>query len=110
MHLKFRGALTFDTDEALEKCLQEIKQTIQNSGESVLSMDHIEPLGLHLTVNHSGSATPAQRDASRQLLEMIAGAAYSGYVDMIVDETDQERFHAKEIAPKEVRVEDISTG
>jgi|GEM_PF-6651629 len=109
MHLKFRGALTFDTDEALEHGMTVIEQKIQETDNSFLTMEHIQPLGLHVTVTHSGNATQAQVTQCRNLLETFAGLAYSGYVDMLVDDNPQERFHAKEIAPKEVSVDDIAT-
>lgn len=109
MHLKFRGALTFDSDEALEHGMTVIEQKIQETDNSFLTMEHIQPLGLHVTVTHSGNVTQAQIVDCRDLLETFAGLAYSGYVDMLLDETQPERFHAKEIAPKEVSVEDIAT-
>ena len=108
MQLKFRGALTFDTDEALENGMQAIRQKIQRTENSFLTTDHIQPLGLHVTVSHSGNVNQAQVDNARDLLETFAGLAYSGYVDMLIDEAQSERFHAKEIAPKEVSVADIA--
>ena len=109
MQLKFRGALTFDEDENLENGLQVIENKIQASENSFLTMEHIQPLGLHVTVNHSGHATEAQVNHCRDLLRQFAGLAYSGYVDMIIGESEPERFHAKEIAPKELSVDDIAT-
>ncbi|MGJ3237497.1 MAG: hypothetical protein ACFE0Q_02210 [Anaerolineae bacterium] len=106
-HVKFRGALTFDEDDALENALTRVEQIIQSTENSLLTMEQIEPLGLHLTVTYNGNATAEQVTHSRGLLNTLAGLAYSGYVDLMVDENDPERFHAKEIAPKEVKIEDI---
>lgn len=107
MHLKFRGALTFDEDVALENGLTIIEKKVQEIENSFLTMEHLQPLGLHLTVNHTGIATQAQIDGSRAILITLAKLAYSGYVDMFVDEVQQERFHAKELAPKKPEINDI---
>lgn len=107
MELKFRGAVTFDDDESLEKCLQEVDGRIGTLDTSFLTMEHIEPLGLHVTVHHSGKATTEQVNECRDILNLLAGNAYSGYVDMEIDGAI-ERYHAKEIDPKEVSVEDIA--
>jgi hypothetical protein len=107
MHLKFRGALTFDEDDALENGLMVIEKKVQETENSFLTMEHLQPLGLHVTVNHHGTATQAQMNSSRDILITLAKLAYSGYVDMIVDEVQKERLHAKELAPKVPSINDI---
>mgnify|MGYP001552139081 CR=1 FL=1 len=108
MNVKYRGALTFDSDEALTKALDDITRQIQSQKNSFLTMEHIEPLGLHVTVHQSGNASPEQIQFSRQILKSLASTAYSGYVDVWIDDhDDSERYHAKEINPKVPTVDDI---
>lgn len=109
MHLNCLGTFTFDDDSELEKGLKVVKKKIQEMDDSFLTMEHISPLGLHVTVKHSGNATSAQKDACEDILKTLAQVAYSGYVDMTVDRDNSQRFHAKEIAPKEISVEDIAS-
>lgn len=101
MHLRFRGALTFDEDDALEKGLTVIEKKVQETENSFLTMEHLQAPGLHITVNYQGTATQSQVEGSRDILIDLAKMAYSGYVDMFIDEVPKARFHAKEIAPKE---------
>lgn len=107
MKLKFAGALTFDTDEALQNAMQSVNSLIDSTDDGFLGKDDISPLGLHVTISHSGTATVSQVEGSREILRLLASKAYSGYVDMLID-GEAERFHAKEIAPKEITVEDIA--
>lgn len=107
MRLKFTGALTFDTDEALQNAMQAVTALIDSTDDGFLGKDDVSPLGLHVTISHSGTATATQIEDSREILRLLASKAYSGYVDMMID-GEAERFHAKEIAPKEITVEDIA--
>lgn len=108
MHLKFRGAVTFDEDNAQDAGLKIIEKKVQETDNSFLTMEHIQPLGLHVTVNQTGNATQAQINDCRVILMTLAKLAYSGYVDMFVDDVQIERFHAKEIAPKVASINDIA--
>lgn len=109
MHLKCIGTFTFDDDDTLEHSLIKVKQKIKEVDDSFLTMEHISPLGLHVTVKQSGNATISQKGTCEAVLKILAMDAYSGYVDMTVDEGESERFHAKEIAPKEISVENIAS-
>lgn len=109
MRVKFRGAVTYETDESLEQGLSEVKRLIATEAQSLLTTDHIEPLGLHVTVHHKGTASEAQLKHCRTLLKILAESAYSGYVDLWVDDKEPERFHAKEIGRKELTIDDIAT-
>lgn len=109
MHLKCLGTFTFDEDDALKQGLDTVKNKIQAMDDSFLTMEHISPLGLHVTVKHSGSATAAQKDTCEDILKTLAKIAYSGYVDLTLDNAEPERFHAKEIGYKEISVEDIAS-
>lgn len=107
MHLRFRGALTFDEDDALENGLTVIEKKVQETENSFLTMEHLQTLGLHVTVNYQNTATQSQVEGSRDILIALAKMAYSGYVDMFIDEVQQARFHAKEIDPKDFSVGDL---
>ena len=107
MHVKFRGAFTFDEDDALQAGMQAVEQVIAETNSDFLTREHLESLGLHVTISYDGTTTSQQVDAARKILHKLAETAYSGYVDMDVD-GQEERFHAKEIAPIEVDVEDIA--
>ncbi|MGB7338023.1 MAG: hypothetical protein WBC91_03945 [Phototrophicaceae bacterium] len=108
MRVKFRGAVTFETDESLTEGLNHIQKLIEANRQSLLTMEHIEPLGLHVTIHYTGDADNAQLQASRIVIKTLAESAYSGYVDLWVDDGDPERFHAKEIGYREITIEDIA--
>lgn len=109
MRVKCRGAVTYDTDEALNQGLNQAKQLLTSDAQSALTMEHIAPLGLHVTIHYSGDATEAQLQSSRTVLKTLVESAYSGYVDVWVNDADPERFHAKEIGRKEITVDDIAS-
>ncbi|GAB5494670.1 MAG: hypothetical protein Phog2KO_48850 [Phototrophicaceae bacterium] len=108
MRIKCLGTYTFDDDETLKKGLDSIKELIQ-AENSFLTTEHISPLGLHVTIKHSGNADAGQKEACENVLKSLAKVAYSGYVDMTIDDTEPQRFHAKEIGAKEISIEDIAS-
>lgn len=105
--IRFKGAVTFDTDESLQTALQDAHTAIEAESNSLLEVSHVEPLGLHVTVTHNTTGELAQITASKQIVHDLVAQAYSGYIDVTVN-GEQERFHAKEIDPIEVDVEDIT--
>ena len=108
MYIKCSGTFTFDDDETLKNGLNNIKPLIE-ADAGFLTMEHISPLGLHVTVKQSGNANAGQKEACEHILEALAKVAYSGYVDMTIDDADPQRFHAKEIGAKEISIEDIAS-
>ncbi|MEM9950861.1 MAG: hypothetical protein AAF846_04625 [Chloroflexota bacterium] len=108
MRVRIRGAVTYEADEALENGLKQVEDLLKNTSNPLLTMEHIEPLGLHVTVHQSTSANEAQIEYIRSVLKTLAESAYSGYIDMWLDDHESERFHAKEIGFRELTVADIA--
>jgi hypothetical protein len=104
--VKFHGALTFENDDEMAEALAEAEQHSKEHPNLLLTMDEIEQLGLHITVNHTAQGDEAQLENSQTLIHRLVAQAYSGYIDITVDGI-QRRFHAKEIEPKHVQLTDI---
>lgn len=107
MNIRFRGAVTFDEDETLEVALQSVYAALDAAPQPLLKREHVEPLGLHVTVRYDGDGTTKQYQTAEQILRDLVAQAYSGYVDATVDEAEPTRLHAKEINPIEVDVVDL---
>ncbi|MEL6310468.1 MAG: hypothetical protein AAFQ52_20180, partial [Chloroflexota bacterium] len=82
MHVKFRGAFTFDEDDSLQTGMAQVEQVIAETNSDFLTREHLESLGLHVTVSHDGMATAQQIASARKVLYKLAEVSYSGYVDM----------------------------
>ncbi|MGB7338022.1 MAG: hypothetical protein WBC91_03940 [Phototrophicaceae bacterium] len=95
MYLKFRGAIRFDTDEQLALGLAKVRKQLESDSTPFLTMEHIEALGSHVTVHHSGDAMAIQLEESRNILRMLADVGSSGYIDLSINDTETERYHAK---------------
>ena len=105
MQVAYKGALTFENDEALQAGLDAINQQLATS-TGLLTADDFNPIGLHLTLSFRGAGTQAQFEADTAVIHTLAATAYSGYIDASID-GDETRYHAKEIAPKTASLTDL---
>lgn len=104
--VKYRGALTFESEDEMNEALATVETLFTEHPDSLLPFDELKSLGLHLTVNYTARGDAGQIESSETLVHKLVAEAYSGYIDVTV-EGEQKRFHAKEIEPKHVQLSDI---
>lgn len=102
---RYQGAFTYADEDSQAKALQIAEDTLDEHGETYLTMEHIKPLGLHITVSHHGVGAREQVEGGVEAVKQLAIHAYSGYVDVTVND-DKKRFHAKELNP--VKTQDVN--
>jgi len=108
VEIKFRGAVTFENDDDLQKGLSAAEEIINEHGEdSLLTPEQLQTLGLHVTVSHITTCSLEQAEKSKKIIHTLVAQSYSGYIDVTIA-GEQERFHAKEINPIQLDVTDIA--
>ena len=104
---RYKGAFTYMDEDMQAQALEEAEQALNEFGETYITMEHILPLGLHITVSHHGVGPRDQVKGGVEAIKKLATYAYSGYVDVTVEDKKR-RFHSKEINPVQTRdVNDI---
>lgn len=104
---RYQGAFTYADEDSQATALQVAEDTLGNHADTYLTMEYIKPLGLHITVSHHGVGPREQVKGSVEAVRQLAIHAYSGYVDVTVND-DKKRYHAKELNPVETKdVNDI---
>lgn len=104
--VKYQGALTFEDEDEMAEALAKVEAMLAEHPNSLLPVDELKSLGLHLTINYTTTGNSEQIENSEAVIYKLAAEAYSGYIDMTSD-GEQKRFHAKEIEPKHVQLSDI---
>lgn len=98
MKVHFKGAITFEDDAALQAAMEEANSTIEQQADSILARDDLKTLGLHLTMSGHVDGNTTQVDNATAVITTLVSHAYSGYIDVTIDE-EETRYHAKEIDP-----------